>query len=216
MGNKNSGVRPKNIIGKRFGKLTVTHYAGNSKWECVCDCGNVATVSTCRLNSGHTKSCGCLKNMGYHTTHGKRYTRLYRKWTGTQMDKGRNFAGIAERLRGVQIEHMDATELIKRFNHSNVLIYCDPPYILQTRHGKQYRCEMDDQQHERLLDALEAHTGPVILSGYESPLYNERLRKWHREERIAYSQVASRKQEVIWMNFEPEKNRQSTLFDLGE
>lgn len=109
----------------------------------------------------------------------------------------------AERLRGVQIEHMDAVELIKRFNHSNVLIYADPPYMLQTRHGKQYRCEMDDQQHERLLDALEAHTGPVILSGYDSPLYAKRLRKWHREERTAYSQIASRKTEVIWMNFDP-------------
>lgn len=120
----------------------------------------------------------------------------------------------AERLRGVQIENMDAIDLIGRFNHSNVLIYCDPPYVLQTRHGKQYRCEMDDKQHERLLDVLEAHAGPVILSGYDSKMYSDRLRKWHREERTAYSQVASKKKEVIWMNFEPEKNKQATLFDL--
>lgn len=82
MGNKNSGIKPKNITRKRFGKLTVSNYAGNSRWLCVCDCGNVVTVQTCKLNSGHTKSCGCLKHIGYHTTHGKRQTRLYRIWSG--------------------------------------------------------------------------------------------------------------------------------------
>lgn len=51
----------------------------------------------------------------------------------------------AERLRGVQIENRPAVELIQRFNYKGVLIYADPPYMLQTRHGKQYRCEMDNQ-----------------------------------------------------------------------
>ena len=31
-----------------------------------------------------------------------------------------------------------------------------------------------------------------------------RLRGWHREEAVSYSQIASRKTEVLWMNFEPE------------
>ena len=44
----------------------------------------------------------------------------------------------AERLRGVQIECSPALDLISRFNSSKVLIYCDPPYLLSTRHGKQY------------------------------------------------------------------------------
>lgn len=60
----------------------------------------------------------------------------------------------AERLRGVQIENRPALELIPRFNYKNVLIYCDPPYMLQTRHGKQYKCEMSDSDHEELLNSL--------------------------------------------------------------
>jgi DNA adenine methylase len=32
------------------------------------------------------------------------------------------------------------------------LIYCDPPYMLSTRTGKQYRFEMTDSQHKALLD----------------------------------------------------------------
>lgn len=117
----------------------------------------------------------------------------------------------AERLRGVQIECRPAAELIRRFAYPNVLIYADPPYMLETRHGKQYRCEMSDQDHEELLDVLLAHKGPVLISGYDSPLYNDRLRGWHREEAVSYSQVASRKTEVLWMNFEPE-GRQAAMF----
>ena len=63
----------------------------------------------------------------------------------------------AERLRGVQIENRPAVELIKRFDYENVLVYCDPPYMLETRHGKQYRHEMDKEDHEELLEALLRH-----------------------------------------------------------
>lgn len=109
----------------------------------------------------------------------------------------------AERLRGVQIENRPAIELISRFNHSNVLIYADPPYLLGTRHGKQYRYEMTDEDHNDLLDALKAHKGPVLLSGYESDLYNNALKGWRRAEATVYSQTATKRREILWMNFEP-------------
>ena len=109
----------------------------------------------------------------------------------------------AERLRGVQIETRSALELITRFNYPNVLIYADPPYLLQTRHGKQYRHEMTDADHRNLLDALKAHKGPVLLSGYESQLYNDALKDWYRDEAAAYAQTAKKRREILWMNFEP-------------
>lgn len=109
----------------------------------------------------------------------------------------------AERLRGVQIENRPAVELIKRFNSPKVLIYLDPPYMLGTRHGKQYRCEMDDRDHEELLDTALRHKGPVLISGYESVLYNGMLQGWHRKERYSYSQTGSKKKELLWMNFAP-------------
>ena len=96
-----------------------------------------------------------------------------------------------------------AAELIRRFNYPNVLIYADPPYVLSTRHGKQYRCEMDDRQQEELLDVLLDHEGPVLLSGYDSRLYNDRLRGWIRQEMESRSQVNSIKKEILWMNFDP-------------
>lgn len=109
----------------------------------------------------------------------------------------------AERLRGVQIENRPAVELIKKFNFKNVLIYCDPPYMLEARHGKQYRCEMDEKGHEELLKILLQHKGAVLISGYDTELYQDMLRGWKRRETISYSQVCSKKKEVLWMNFEP-------------
>lgn len=109
----------------------------------------------------------------------------------------------AERLREVQIENMPALDLIKRFNYKNVLIYCDPPYMLETRNGKQYRCEMDDNDHEKLLRLLLRHKGPVLISGYDTELYKDMLTGWTRHEATAYSQVCSKKKEVLWMNFNP-------------
>lgn len=55
----------KDFIGKRFGQLTVTDYAGKKsgmhRWRCKCDCGRETVVGQTPLQSGRTKSCGCLQ-----------------------------------------------------------------------------------------------------------------------------------------------------------
>jgi DNA adenine methylase len=113
-----------------------------------------------------------------------------------------NIRAAAERLKEVQIENRPALELIRRFRHENVLIYADPPYLLETRSGKQYRHEMTDADHEALLAALKAHPGPVILSGYHSPMYDSELHGWNIIERKAYNQNGNRRTEVLWCNYE--------------
>lgn len=110
----------------------------------------------------------------------------------------------AERLRGVQIDNRPAIDLIQRFNYPNVLIYADPPYLLETRCRKQYKHEMDNQAHEELIGALVSHKGPVILSGYDSNLYADLLKGWHKESIDTYTQSGSTRKEVLWMNFKPE------------
>lgn len=109
----------------------------------------------------------------------------------------------------MQIENRPATELIQKFNFENVLIYCDPPYMLSTRYGAQYRCEMDDRDHEELLMLLLQHKGPAIISGYETGLYNKMLAGWNRYEKTAYSQTASKRKEIIWMNCDPPAKQMS-------
>lgn len=119
----------------------------------------------------------------------------------------------AERLRGVQIENRPALDVIARFNFSNVLIYADPPYLLNTRHGKQYQCEMTKADHADLLDALLAHKGPVLLSGYDNPMYNEALKGWHKEEIDTRDQTATKRREILWMNYDPPMKQLSIFED---
>mgnify|MGYP001602710810 CR=1 FL=1 len=47
-----------NLTGRRFGRLVVIAYAGNSSWRCRCDCGNESVVNA--SNFSRTHSCGCL------------------------------------------------------------------------------------------------------------------------------------------------------------
>ncbi len=56
----------KDYVGKMFGKLTITRRLKNNTHghifvECLCDCGNIKDVALPHLQSGHTKSCGCLR-----------------------------------------------------------------------------------------------------------------------------------------------------------
>ncbi len=55
----------KDFVGKRFGKLTVIAYeekrAGMHRWRCKCDCGNETVVGQTLLQTGKTKSCGCVQ-----------------------------------------------------------------------------------------------------------------------------------------------------------
>ena len=58
-------LRSVDLIGQRFGRLTVVGFAGfrnrTGVWNCKCDCGNTVEVRTGDLKSGNTKSCGCLR-----------------------------------------------------------------------------------------------------------------------------------------------------------
>lgn len=112
-----------------------------------------------------------------------------------------NLAEAAQRLKGVQIENLPALDVIRKFNHDNVLIYADPPYLLNTRGGKQYRHEMTEQDHVELLAALMDHKGMVILSGYPSELYDRELKNWNRITLKSYNKNSDPRTEVLWCNF---------------
>lgn len=87
-----------NLVNRKFSRLKVLKFSHvkNSQryWECKCDCGKIAYVPTHSLNSGNTKSCGCLQKesaaiagANSSTTHGlskknKKPTRIFRIWMG--------------------------------------------------------------------------------------------------------------------------------------
>lgn len=162
-----------------------------------------------RLNMGHGFHTNGKKVGWKNDVQGRERAYAARDWCSLP----ERIMEAADRLRGVQIENRPAVELMGRFNYPNVLIYLDPPYMPETRRGKQYRCEMYSREsHEELLGAAKQHKGPVLISGYESDLYNSMLEGWHREEMDSYSQAGSRKKEILWMNYEADS--QMSLQDI--
>lgn len=110
---------------------------------------------------------------------------------------------VADRLKNAQIECTGAVRLIRDYNAEDCFIYADPPYLGNIRRGRIYRKEMmSEAEHKELLRALLDHRGPVILSGYENPLYDRMLAGWHKERREGRADNAEKRTETLWMNFE--------------
>lgn len=119
-----------------------------------------------------------------------------------------------ERLRDAFIENRPALELIRKCNDRKAVIYADPPYLMDTRGGRQYNHEMTKLDHEELIHELLRSRASVILSGYPSKLYDDALRGWHRIERDSRSQNRERRTEVLWCNFEPAGAEQMRMEDV--
>lgn len=109
------------------------------------------------------------------------------------------------RLKQVQIECRPAIELIEKYSREDVSMYVDPPYVLSTRTRKQYSFEMENKNHEELLDVLNNSKAKILLSGYDSDLYNKRLTNWERIEFSATAEKGLPRTEIIWVNFSLEK-----------
>lgn len=106
-----------------------------------------------------------------------------------------------ERLKNAQIENIDALKLIERYNDEKTLIYCDPPYLQELRKRNMYANEFTAEQHIKLLNLLLCSKSKVIISGYDSEMYNEVLKDWQTDEIVTTAQMGLHRTEKIWMNF---------------
>lgn len=81
------------LEGRKFNRLTVFFQTTNNKrgegrWCCQCECRETVLVTTNKLLSGHTQSCGCLQRekagefCWSRRQHGGTGTSLYRIWAG--------------------------------------------------------------------------------------------------------------------------------------
>ena len=127
----------------------------------------------------------------------------------------------AARLRGdtthlVQIEHMDALRLIERYNNPDVLMYIDPPYVRSVRKsGALYAHEMNLAGQKQLLSLITQSRAKIVISGYDSDLYNTALDGWRKASTMSQTTSAKMATEVIWMNYQPPE-KQISLFEETE
>jgi DNA adenine methylase len=128
----------------------------------------------------------------------------------------RRIPAAAERLRDVTLDARDALDVIRDYGtEPTVCIYADPPYVGSTR-ATNYGHEMtDDDQHEAFAQACHDAKASVVISGYDSPLYDRLFDGWHRYELKAPTTLSgdTDRVEVLWSN-RPLAGSQSSLFDL--
>lgn len=129
-----------------------------------------------------------------------------------------NIAAIGQRFTGVQIENKPAIDVITKHDTPDTLHYVDPPYIHSTRYmvgrSRTYKHEMSEDEHAELLNVLKKCSGHVVLSGYDSDLYNDILTGWtktSKNARISAGRGTGVKTEVLWLS----PFSESQQLDLG-
>ena len=106
----------------------------------------------------------------------------------------------------VELVHGCAHRFLAEFAFEGTeLVYSDPPYLKRTRTSKQrYRFDYEEADHIELLELLESVPCQVMVSGYRSALYEERLGGWRSVEWQVMNRGGVRT-EKLWFNFAPDR-----------
>lgn len=149
--------------------------------------------------------CGNLYQNGFKSGQQAHSPNPARAWG--ELPETMKFA--AARLKGVQIEKLPATELIRRYDTPDVFIYADPPYLRGIRKKYLYKYEMSDAEHEGMLQLLVTHPGKILLSGYDNEMYNSILEGWNKTQMITYAERGRKRVETLWMNYKIQDSQMS-------
>jgi len=122
----------------------------------------------------------------------------------------------------LQVHHDDALNFLQsiwlaQFDADEVLIYADPPYLMSVRSCQQriYQNEFHTEaEHSELLKILKRLPQKVMISGYDSPLYNRLLKGWRKEQFTGVTRGGPRT-ETVWLNF-PEPTELHDYRFLGD
>ena len=116
-------------------------------------------------------------------------------------------AEVAERLRCVRVKNRDARDLLEMFtNRPATLVYLDPPYFVKRAYD--YVIDAKDESfHIELLRLCRKAKCMILLSGYDTKLYNDTLLARFGWKRIAietHTRDTTGKDyartEVLWQN----------------
>ncbi len=127
----------------------------------------------------------------------KRGSSCVEEWNKTE-----HLLLAAKRLKSVQIECDDALSTIERFDNPKTLFYVDPPYTFDTRHSDEHRYahELTDNQHIDLADVLKSVQGMVLISGYDSPLYQDLYKGWRCIQKETRTNGNNEATESLWIS----------------
>ena len=107
----------------------------------------------------------------------------------------------SQRLTQAIIDNRDSLDVIDKYGSPESFIYVDPPYVKSTRYRKsKYFHEMSDEEHIALADSLNSVGAMVMISAYESELYNDIYSGWaiHRKETLTHEKTY--KSECVYLS----------------
>jgi DNA adenine methylase len=190
---------------------TVTPYARGEfelAWEPTDDPVERARRTAIRAQMGFGSAGATKGQTGFRIDTKRAYGTAQQLWA----EYPPALADAGRRLAGVLIENRPAIDVMQQHDGHETLHFIDPPYVLETRvlqggmsngqHGY-YRHEMSDGDHEELLASLLGLEGMVVLSGYETDLYNDVLVGWERHStsaRISAGRGTALRTECVWLN----------------
>jgi len=85
---------------------------------------------------------------------------------------------------------------------ANILIYCDPPYLIETRRSNSriYKHEFTKDHHIKFLDRVRILKCYVMISCYDNNLYSKALKDWNKIN-IATTTRKGPATETVYYNF---------------
>ncbi|MCG7932955.1 MAG: DNA adenine methylase [Candidatus Thiodiazotropha lotti] len=186
-------------------RLVVTPYARaefDISYESTDDQVEQARRTLIRAHQGFGSAGATKHKTGFRIDSAREYGTAAHLWAKYP----NQIASFVERMQSVVIENKPAIEVIDNHDRTNTLYFVDPPYMHSTRRmraGGYYNHEMTDDDHVQLLDVLNQVSGMVVLSGYDSEIYNDMLSSWTRHTtsaRISAGRGTAIRTEVVWLN----------------
>lgn len=117
---------------------------------------------------------------------------------------------VVSKLKGIQIENLDYRRLIEKYDRPGTFFYCDPPYELRKRNYKKwYNHEFEDKDHVEMVNVLNKVQGKVMISGYESEMYEDLLKGWFFTKLPPRNHSVKKEKQIecIWTNYDPNQVR---------
>ena len=127
---------------------------------------------------------------------------------------------VGPRPQNLIVEKRDAISFLRSYGFlGDEFVYCDPPYLYETRSGGRRRIYThefgDPEQHIELLTVLRSLLCSVAVSGYWSALYADYLRGWRALNFQVRTRGGTMATEWLWMNY-PEPKELHDYSYLGD
>lgn len=143
-----------------------------------------------------SNSCNPFSSTGFRSNVNRPSSTPCHNWR----DFYQEIESFTNRLKDVIIENQSYEKILEKYDSDDTLFYIDPPYVSETRNKRHaYVFEFSDEQHLQLLLQVKSLNGKVILSGYDTDIYNDTLTGFNCIRKQAFADSRRERTECLWI-----------------